>query len=188
VVEILIKAFVFGVDVEEKLEFFSQFSGLKNKLKKESPKEVYRKAKENFDYLCQSNEISFNNLGEIEKMNIERDLYGTNLIFSCFDIKDRRIKIENLIKENRIGGLKENKDYTLVQFKNISMIKDKNSKDMAFLDLEDINGETMPGIIFSSSFIKSDIIENEVYCVRGQKEDKFILEAYKNLDSLFNKK
>lgn len=187
VAEILIKSFVFGKNIEKKLEFFLWFQDAKNKAKNKTLEMIYEDCKKGFDYLIQSGEIKIKKLTSVEKMKIEKKLYGTNIIFSCFDINKRRDKINKLLKMEKAGGFIDNYDYIIVKFKNISVIQDKNNNSMAFLNLEDIYGETRSGLIFASNFNENNIEEDGIYCVQGSREDKFIIDINRNIDNLFNK-
>lgn len=185
VIENLIQSFVFGKNIEDKMEFFSIFHELSNKAKNKPMKEKYEECKNNFMYLKKANELGIKYLNDSEKVELEKKLYGTNLIFSCFDINNRREKINKLLKRKTAGGFKDRYDYFVVQFKNVSVVQDKNNKSMAFLDVEDIFGATKPGIIFASNFKEETVIENEVYCIKGIMGDKFLIDTNKNIDGLF---
>lgn len=58
---------------------------------------------------------------------------------------------------------------------------------MAFVSLSDNEGNNFEGIIFSSAYEEDKIIDGAVYTIRGKMQDKFLIEGYENIDSLFSK-
>jgi DNA polymerase-3 subunit alpha len=188
IVEILLQSFVFGKKFEDKLEFFKWFQEARNKQKKKTLEEIYKITKEGFLYLRDSKELNIEYLTENEKVKLEKSLYGTNLSMSCFEIDDRDRKVKKLLASKKSGGFKNKFEYSTVQFKNIILRKDKNGNEMSFLDLEDINGEVKRGIIFSSNFDKDKVKEGNVYCIKGNIQDSFLIDSYKNIDNLFKDK
>ena len=184
VIEMLIQSFVFGKNIEDKLEFFSIFHEYKGK-SKQTPEDKYEECKSNFMYLKKANELKLEYLSDAEKVKLEKKLYGTNLVFSCFSINNRREKINKLLKGERSGGFKDKYDYYTVKFQNVSIVQDKNNNSMAFLDIEDIYGVVKSAMIFSSNFSRVNVLEDEVYCIKGEGSGKFIIETNKNIDELF---
>jgi DNA polymerase-3 subunit alpha len=183
VVETLInlEAFNFNKKVGEKflIKFYNEWNQRKKK-KGDSIKIAKEIAMEYYE----GNPLQ--KLSPEEKQELEINHYKINLKYSAFKIKKRQEKIKRLISQKKAGTFKDNRNFVIAVVKNCAIVKDKNKKEMAFLDVTDMTGKTKQAIIFSSNYEK-EIKNNYVYCVSGQSKDKYFIEKYINIDNLFKK-
>jgi DNA polymerase-3 subunit alpha len=121
------------------------------------------------------------------KFVLEMQYYKTGVTCSPFSINGRGKKIKWLADNGKIGlTFAERRTFSLARFTAVRAIKDKRKRDMAFVDMVDYSGNKVPGIIFSSSYKKSNPpVQNGVYIVKLQSDgDSNFINDYKNLDSL----
>lgn len=196
IVETLIKINAFSDDNSKVLvEVFQEYNNFKNHIptKQESWKENDRNTKLNtiFKNIKQKyldNKKSFKFSFEENSQN-ELKFYRLNILYSAFDIKDRMHKIKKLKENGNAGGFYDNLNFVITQFRGVYNVKDKRNQNMCFLDLIDIDGNVIKGIIFSSNYKKQDIIQNNIYCVNGHfSNDKFIVEKYYDIDNILKDK
>ena len=186
VVETLIHVGVFDFGKDQRnllLLIYSKFSEKRAKYQKKEDKwslenrqkilkEVYNEALSEMENLPTDEET---------KMNWELEHYKFNIQYSPFNIGDRKVKLEKILSSGRVGSFSDDSQYWVALFKEIKRFKDKNGRDMCFIDLVDHQGRKEKGVIFASKY-KADLIQSgEIYLIGGSKDSNILINKFQNI-------
>lgn len=188
IVEALIKigAFDFGVDQRNLLlKVYEEFNLKRAKLSKKQ--ELWTKSERtriiNEIYETEKAKLNVLKTSEMEKMAWELEYYKFNLMYSPFEIGNRKQKIDKILASGQGGSINEEATFYVVMFNSVKKFNDKRGKEMCFLELVDHTGRNKQGIIFSSNYKSEKVVQGEVYVVKGKNEEKLLIDKYENIEN-----